>query len=257
MDELKRVMICEDSIEGIFTAVYDGWLYEGRGIQVEIRTERPDNLELFCEYETVDTEAGKAYKVARTIRNKLGNTTYECICYAAVSAHPEKGTAVFRVLRKAFGGGRCNAGIMEDMSDLYVNMVSRMHIKVWHEYHRFLGFVRFSEIGGSVLFALISPENDILAMLAPHFENRYPNENWMIYDEKREKVLLHQKGEKAVVRGDVKLTQETRESLVQNQEYENLWRAFCKSITITERGNKELQQKLVPLKFQENMLEFN
>lgn len=256
MDELKIVFICEDSMEGIFTAVYDGWLCEKNGVQVEIRTEMPENLELFCKYQSVTTDFGKSCKVARTIRRKLGSHTYECVCYAAVSRHPEKGTAIFRVLRKAMAGGRYDAGIMDDLADLYVNMVSKMHTKVWHEFHRFMGFVRFSEVGGGVLFSKIAPENDIILMLAPHFENRFPNEHWMIYDEKRHKVLLHRRGEKCSVHRDVQLSDEYSEKLTDAQEYEKLWKAFCKSITIEERRNKKLQQQFVPKKFRPNILEF-
>lgn len=256
MDECKHVLICEDTMEGIFTAVYNGWLLEKKQVQVEIRTELPDNQELFCRYEEITTDMGKAIKVARTIRHKLGQRTYECICYSAVSAHPEKGTAIFRVLRKALGGGRCNALIMDDMADLYVNMVSRMYIRVWHEYHRFMGFLRFSEVGGGVLFAKIAPENDILEMLSEHFEDRFPNEYWMIYDENRHKVLLHEKGQKCRVHREVQLSEEYMEKMTDAQEYEDLWRAFCTSVTIEERKNKKLQQQFLPKKFRPNMTEF-
>lgn len=256
LDDWKKVLICEDSIEGIFTAVYDGWLPDARGTKIEIRTGQPENPELFCTYEDVRTDQGKSWKVAMTVRNKLGAETYEHICYAAVSVHPEKGTAIFRVLRKALGGGRCNRNIMEDLSDLYVNMVSKMHTKVWHEYHRFLGFVRFSEVGGRVLFSRISPENDILVMLAPHFENRFPNEHWMIYDERRQKVLLHPKRQKCTVQTNVCLASDSEYRLSEQEEYEKLWKAFCKSITIEQRRNKNLQQQLVPMKFRQDMTEF-
>lgn len=256
MEEMKIVFICENSMEGIFTAVYDGWLCEKNGTQVEIRTAMPENRELFCKYEIIDTDFGKSRKVANTILRKLGRNVYENICFAAVSVHPEKGTAIFRVLRKALAWGRCNAMIMDDLADLYVNMVSKMHTKVWHEYHRFMGFVRFSEVGGGVLFAKIAPENDVLAMLAEHFENRFPNEYWMIYDENRHKVLVHKKGEKCRIHTEVQLSSQYSGKLTEAQEYEKLWRAFSKSVTIEERKNNKLQQQFVPLKFRPNMLEF-
>lgn len=256
MDEMKIVFICENTMEGIFTAIYEGWLMEKNQVQVEIRTETSQNQELFCRYEMVTTNMEEAIKVARTIRRRLGARTYECICYAAVSVHPEKGTAIFRVLRKALGGGRCVPQIMDDMADLYVNMVSKMYIRVWHEYHRYMGFVRFSEVGGGVLFAKIAPENDILVMLAPHFEDRFPNEHWMIYDEKRHKVLLHEKGKKCAVHTEVQLSEEYGEKLAEAEKYEDLWRVFCKSITIEERRNGKLQQQFLPKKFRPNMTEF-
>lgn len=255
-DYAKMILICEDSLEGIFTAVYDGWIYACRGKMVEIRTAMPDNMELFSKYEEIQTDQEKSVKVGRSIRRKLGAEVYENICYAAVADHPDKGTAVFYVLRQALGAGACKMQIMENLADPYVNLVARLHTRVWHEYHRFLGFVRFRELGGGVLFSKISPKNDILVMLGPHFADRFPNEQWMIYDDRRHKVLLHPKGEGCVLHTGVTLSEDYCGELAKPEEYEALWRAFCKSITIEERRNPHLQQQLVPKKFQTNMLEF-
>ena len=32
----KKLLICQDSMEGIFSAVYDGWIWGARGYQIEI-----------------------------------------------------------------------------------------------------------------------------------------------------------------------------------------------------------------------------
>lgn len=257
MNGEKTVLICEDSMEGIFTAVYDGWLDGAENREVEVRVCAPENLELFCTYRRIETDCEKAGKVMRTILMKLGVKTYEDICYAAVSQNPDRGTAIYRVVRKALGNGRCDARIMEALADPDVSTVAKLRTKVWHEFHRYFGFVRFRELGGGILFSKIKPENDILAMLGPHFANRFPNENWMIYDEGREKVLLHRKGEECTLQSGVTLSQEYREDLTEKEEYEELWRAFCSSITVQERRNGKLQQQLVPLKFRDNMLEFS
>lgn len=256
MMEEKLVMICEPDLEGIFTAVYDGWLMKVKGTFVEIRTEMPENLEFFCRYEEVVSDPEKAEKVLRTIRRKLGNQVYEDLCYAAVSGHQDRGTAIFMVIWQAMSKGRCNGHIMEALADPYVNLVSKLRMKVWYEYHRFLGFVRFREMGGGVLFSQIAPENDILVMLGPHFANRFPKENWMIYDERRGKVLMHRQGEACTLQTGVSLSERYKEQLCEKEEYELLWREFCKSITIEERKNPGLQQQMLPKKFRHSMTEF-
>ena len=48
MNQEKTVFICEDSTEGIFTAVYDGWM-EAKKVQVQIRTCEPENMELYSQ----------------------------------------------------------------------------------------------------------------------------------------------------------------------------------------------------------------
>ena len=128
------------------------------------------------------------------------------MCYAAASVHPEKGTAIFYLLRRALEKGRIDTRVLE--------------------------------------------------LLAPHFSDCFPNENWMIYDKKRQKVLAHEQGGECTVYIQAVLnTQET--DPVQSDEYENLWKAFCSHITIPERKNPGLQRQFVPLKFRSNMPEFS
>lgn len=272
MDYEKMIFVCENSMEGIFTAVYEGWRWGIRGKAVEISVREPECPEFFTTVVPVSADSVKAGKVLRTVRDKLGIVVYEAVCYTAVSTHPEKGTLVFQVLWLALSGKRCDRRIMENLANPAVNQVSKLRIKVWHELHRYYGFVRFREIGGSVLFSGITPENDILEMLAPHFENRFPNENWMIYDERRQKVLLHPRGCDCSVQKNAVLQKEYTGipcetagdtsaaggcvGLVAEEEYEELWKCFCKSITIQERRNPGLQQQLLPLKFRSNMPEF-
>ena len=206
MEYKKKMLICDDTMEGIFTAVYDGWRWGNRGFSVGIAVREPDYPELFTENLEIISDSVKAFKVARTIKNRLGGQVYEAVCYAAASVHPEKGTAIFYLLRRALENGRIDTRGLE--------------------------------------------------LLAPHFSDRFTNENWMIYDKKRQKVLAHEQGGECTVYIQAVLnTQET--DPVQSDEYENLWKAFCSHITIPERTNTGLQRQFVPLKFRSNMPEFS
>ena len=149
MEYKKKMLICDDTMEGIFTAVYDGWRWGNRGFSVGIAVREPDYPELFTENLEIISDSVKAFKVARTIKNRLGGQVYEAVCYAAASVHPEKGTAIFYLLRRALEKGRIDTRVLE--------------------------------------------------LLAPHFSDRFPNENWMIYDKKRQKVLAHEQGGECTV----------------------------------------------------------
>lgn len=256
MDYQKKILVCEDSLEGIFTAVYDGWRLGKSGYDVEIVTKEPQNLEFFVSYQQVETDIEKSKKVSETIRKKLGYQAYESVCYTALSVHEEKGTAIYKVLQRAIQGKYFDSSVFDALADPYANLISKLRIKVWHEIHRFYGFVRFYEMGNGVLVAKIEPENDILVMLSEHFANRFPNENWMIYDARRKKALIHPAGQKSFVHWNIQIPKKWGTELEVGSEYENLWKVFCKSVAIDERKNLKLQQQLAPLKFRENMTEF-
>lgn len=68
----KKLLICQDSMEGIFSAVYDGWIWGARGYQIEISTCEPEYPELFCTSVEIPSDSEKALKVARSVKQKLG-----------------------------------------------------------------------------------------------------------------------------------------------------------------------------------------
>ena len=94
-----------------------------------------------------------------------------------------------------------------------------------------------------------------LVDMALHFSNRFPNENWVIYDEKRQKALCHEKGKECVMRKGVRI-QVPGSAVGDMGEYEELWQTFCDSISIEARRNEKLQKQMLPLRFQNNMPEF-
>ncbi len=62
------IFICEDSIDGIFTGVYDAWASGYGHTNISLTTKIPENYSLFCEYITVETDYAKSAKVARTLQ---------------------------------------------------------------------------------------------------------------------------------------------------------------------------------------------
>ena len=76
MNQEKRILVCEDSMEGIFSAVYDGWKECAGGCKVSIQTSFPVSMELFTSYREIATDQSKAGKVMRTILMRLGSEVY-------------------------------------------------------------------------------------------------------------------------------------------------------------------------------------
>lgn len=252
----KQVFICENHLQGILTGVYVAWDSRCGHENVELRVQEPENLEFFCHYHKVPPDSDKAWKVIRTIRRDLGDDVYEFICFAAAAKDEEKGTAIYQTLVEALSRGRKNRRVLENLANPYVHRVFLLHRKVWYELERLYGFVRFRQMPGGILFARIHPDNDLLTLMDDHFSNRYPRENWVIYDEKRMAALVHPRDGSSYLRIGVKLPEDPREELSHPEEYEILWKEFCKSIAVMERKNLRLQQQHVPLKYRDRMLEF-
>lgn len=254
--EETYILICPDSLEGIFTAVYDGWKLGNDGRRIRLCIGKPEQPELFSRYRTVEPDAEKTEKVARTIRRSLGQEAYEDLCYAACSTEEDKGTCIYYALREGLAGGGADPGALRNLKNPYILKISRMRQRVWHEMDRFLGFVRFREMENGILFSAIRPDNPILPLLGPHFADRLPGENWMIYDEARRDALIHPAGKPWYVWRQAKLDPERMVGAPEKEIYADLWRGFCRSISVAERRNADLQRQNLPYKYREHLTEF-
>ena len=94
--------------------------------------------------------------------------------------------------------------------------------------------------------------------MARHFEDRLPSENFIIYDEKREKCIIHPyRGEwylRTRVKEDDFMARDESDS---QQFFAMLYKEFCRTIAIKERKNEKLQQNMLPLHFRDCMVEFS
>lgn len=256
----RYVFICEDSLEGIFSGVYTAWESRVGHGNVELRTWEENNLELFCEYRGVDTDLEKAEKVMRTLKTRLGDGITECICYAAASCDKDKATAIYRTLVDCLStyGASFGKKILENRKNPWVRKVLELHRNVWNEYHHYLGFLRFRQMKGNILFSSISPKNDVLLLFQEHFGDRYASEYWIIYDDVRGKALVHAPHKPCgIYAGDrEQLDHLSKEDDVE-EDYEILFQSFCGSISIKERENPKLQKQNLPYRYREHMVEFN
>ena len=169
------VFECEDSSDGIFTGIYDAWDSRLGHANVRLQLQGMHTLELFTQYRQVVPDAGKAEKVARTIRRKMGKESYQIIFRAAMAKSGEKADCIYRTLVQGLSSHISEkeaAAILEHLTDPAICKVFELSRRVWHEAHHYMGFVRFSELKNGVLFSEIEAENQVLPLLADHFANR-------------------------------------------------------------------------------------
>ena len=255
----KHVFYCDNTPEGIFSAVYEGWAAKVGHGNVEIRILQDNNLELFCVYHEVETDIEKAEKVLHTMKRQLGNEITECIYYAACAEDQEKGTAIYRTLVDCLSvkGSSFRKKRLDNLKNPSVRKVVELHRTVWNEFHHYLGFVRFKQITEQILFGTITPKHDILVLLQEHFANRFSMEYWIIYDNKRKKALLHRPLHPCIIySGNEQLLEELSDCQDMEQDYGRLFQEFCHSITIKDRTNLSLQRQNLPLRFRDHMIEF-
>lgn len=252
----KNIFICEDSIEGIFTGVYNAWESKYPKEYIKLTNDNQSNYELFSEYSNVVTDFEKANKVARTLQQRFGEEVYTSIYQAACSNREDKADAIFRTINTGLQS-KVPSKLMENLQDQNVCRIFELSRTVNNEKSHLLGFIRFKELYNNVLCSIIDPKNNVLALIAPHFEDRLPGDNWLIYDKGRNMAVVHEKGSGyGIIKSD-KINIEMLEKVSEEEEqFEMLWKGFCINISIKERENRKLQNQNLPLRFQKNMVEF-
>lgn len=251
------LLICEDHLDGIFTAVYEAWERRLGLEQIRILTRScgERNLELFTEEIPVKTDYGKSEKVVRTLKRKFGKEGFQMLCQAAASGQPDQAQSVFLTIR--FGLKLpCPERITAYLSEPFVCRTFELSRNTWNEMHHLYGFLRFRELKNGVLFAKIKPKNHVLSFLAPHFADRLPGENFMIYDEGRKEFAVHPAGGAWILVSGRKWQEDMEEFSEQEEKMQELWRRFHTSISVRERENRELQRQNLPNWFRKNMVEF-
>lgn len=251
-----RVYQCEDSLEGIFTAIYN--IYEDKCDRNDTRISLTDELLLFAEYIPVEVNEEKAMKVINTLRRRFGEEDYMKICMALCSSEPEKAQAVYRTVAMGLSKG-CKPGhLLDNLAEISVNMVFSLARGANNEFLHLRGFIRFAELENGILYSKIAPRNNVLTFLMPHFTDRFPMENLMIYDERRKLFGIHPAGKEWYLVQNQGLKLEEKELVLSEgeKEYRELFRYFCTKIGIKERKNLELQRNMLPLRFREFMVEF-
>lgn len=198
---------------------------------------------------TVETDVQKAGVVSDAINEKISREAYINAYYCFLSNLDGKENMILDFLIFAFRYGRDTMNFFTHEKVLPVN---KAYIKVSREEHRFLGILRFSEVGG-ILYSRFSPDNDILILLADHFADRYKFEKFIIHDWKREKAVVYADGsweiKENIKIGDLEYSDD--EKTIQK-----LWKQYFTDLAIKERKNINLQFQFVPARYRKNMAEF-
>ena len=161
------IFVCEDSLEGILTGVYDACSSKLGHRNIRLMTGEPENYTLFSEYISVSPSAEKAQKVIHTLTTRFGRQFYETIYQAAMSGEVhsdqkmDKADAIYEtvLLALATGNGR---KVLLSLGEPCVYRVFELCRATNREACHHLEFLRFSELENGVLFASIHPKDHVL-----------------------------------------------------------------------------------------------
>lgn len=243
----KMDYLYDGSFDGLLTCIYYHYKREKASGIYDIKNYQQS---IMFDYEIIETDLHKADIVSKAIVDRISKEAYIQIYYCFLSNNEDKERIILDFLVFAFKYGK---NTMNYYSHEKVLPIKEISSKVSREVHRFLGILRFSDIGG-VLYAKFSPDNDILILLIEHFADRYKYEKFLIHDLKRNKAIMYFNNSWQMI--DIKTINDiecsSKERLIQN-----LWKEYFTKIAIQERKNPKLQFQFIPARYRKNITEFN
>ncbi|MBO5068014.1 MAG: TIGR03915 family putative DNA repair protein [Clostridia bacterium] len=124
--------------------------------------------------------------------------------------------------------------------------------KVLHERHIVSGFLRFQESSHGVMYAKYAPDNDITALLAPHFLRRLGAIPFIIHDGKRNKIAISNGRSIKIEHTDLPSNFCPSEN---EEDFMSLWRKYFDKINIKERPHLKQQDSFFPRRYRKYCFE--
>ena len=240
--------VFDGSFLGFLTVIFE--CFQNKTFDCKIVED--NNVQESFYFQNIDilTDEKKAQRVINGIKNKISEKAFENIYFAFLSFEQGRFIDILKYLELGFKVGKR----IDDYKiyDFVINVLKECR-SAEHEAHMLSGFARFSETKEHILYSEISPDNDIIELLANHFSDRLPDEKWLIYDTKRKKFAAFKDGRILILNN----VEDLNISFSENDRFwRDLWKEFFDTIAVESRKSRKRQTSTLPKKFRKNMTEF-
>lgn len=226
---------------------------EGGGAPAAITRAEPAQAGLFDPVVTIETDPERAGELRDLLARTLSSGARHLLRYAFQAGEPGVELLLFRYLELGLAVGRKLDGMLAHERVLPVWKLARA---VGREAHHYKGLVRFREVEEGFWYAAIEPEHRILPLIAPHFAERFADQQWIIHDPRRDAAAVFDPARRQWAEVALALTAPLSSSAGEEL-FRDLWRRYFDRLAIGERLNPTLQRQHLPLKHRRHLPEFD
>ena len=275
-----KVYVFDNTLDGLLTAVFDSFFLKQ---QPEYLLAEGEQLPLFAEEpHRVVTDSEKAERVWKGLEKHLSKDGLHMITISWLSEERALNQPLFNFICKVFrphpltpspwGGGGAfgregSLSLEQNASDEDVLAVRNSCRRVLHEQLRMKQFIRFQKAKDGTYLAVVSPDHNVVPLIIDHFQDRFNDQPWLIYDAKRHYGYYYDGAaapiritfeDEAAVPFDLSNGKMDADILSENDMiFQQLWRTYFKAICIKERMNPKKQLSDMPRRYWKYMTEKN
>ena len=229
----------DGSFAGLLTCIFDSYVRPEAPCAIRSADAPQERLERTVR---IETDPHKAGRVRAGILRAMSGEGLELAEDAFRYGGAGKEDAILRLVRL---GMRRGSAVLRMTGHPDVAPAWQMARAVNNEAHQYLGFVRFSEMGG-VLAAVIEPKHFVLPKIAGHFCGRFPEERFLIHDRTHGAALLYQPYEHRIVEMRTLRLYAAGEW---EDLYRRMWREYYRTAAVEGRENPRCRRTHMPKRF--------
>ncbi len=241
--------IFDSTFYGLLTAVFES--YERKQKVVKLCVGDAFSEDMFGGHVVIETNVEKALRVWKGLNKKI-NAEHKQHFYTSWYADEiVTWQLMFDYALYIFDHP---AGIDQNYGNELVLGLSQIAKKVSRERHRMKAFIRFQKGANQLFHAVVNPDFNVLPLVAGHFERRYADQRWVLYDERRHYGLyydLNQVQEVTFEYANTAAVTAPEDVILDDAEqlYATLWKDYFTSTNIKERKNMKLHIQHVPKRY--------
>lgn len=249
LNSQEQTLIYDGTFDGFLTCVF--YVFEQKMTAVSFQRNGQVQESLFGNSTEISTDLEKADRVWKGLKSKTSGQGRTKLFYAFLSEQFKIESILLDYMQQVF---KSPIPIDSDFSNGTVLKVSQVAKSVGREKHRMEAFVRFKLTTDGIYFANVEPDFDVLPLISKHFENRYADQKWIIYDLKRSYGLFYNLEKVELMElslpDNYDPTKTTLDFFTASEiEFQTLWQDYFESTNIKSRKNMKLHVQHVPKRY--------
>ncbi|WP_164108378.1 MULTISPECIES: TIGR03915 family putative DNA repair protein [Sphingobacterium] len=241
----------DGSYEGLLTAIFT--VFECREFDVQLQVEYDFQESLFETAKKIPSDAVKARRVNDGLTKLLTKNGAIDFWRAFLAEDSKIHQIIFELIIAVFKTN--SPTLLDNYGDERVLLFRQTLLKVSRERHRMKAFVRFHKDSNGMYVAIIEPDFNVLPLIISFFRDRYADQHWLIYDNKRcygiyydlysvTEVTLSVEQSTALQKSTGTITLDADDNC-----YTVLWQSYFQSTNIEARKNLKLHLRHVPKRY--------
>ena len=244
----------DGSMTGLLSCVFRA--FEFKEFNVIVTANPQAQTGLFDEFIHVASNDQYGQRVWQGLKQKVSSSSLRAFYYTFLSEQEAAFQTLFDFAVYVFQNQR---PVDKDYGHTAVIGMSQWAKQVGREKHRMEAFVRFKKAKDGLFLSLVRPDFNVLPIISRHFQERYQDQSWLIYDEQRNYGIyydlrqMHQVEMNAeIIDPQIRIGHSQSFSIeLDDQEllYDQLWKDYFNSVNIQARKNMKLHIQYVPKRY--------